>query len=68
MKLDTIALIGCIIAGVIWLTVILWGVLSTPAGYPIAAIVIAFLILLLKIINDRRNNAEDNYYEKNVEK
>ncbi len=68
MKLDTIALIASIIAATIWLSVILIGTLSTPAGYPIAIIIVGFLIILFKVINDRRHNAEDDYYEKNVEK
>lgn len=68
MKLETLALVFATIGGLLWLAFIMFGALATPIGIPMALVALGGLFLLVMVLRDRTNNAEDDYYEKNVDK
>lgn len=67
MKLDQIALILVIVAAVAYLLMISFGlIVALPIAWPLLILVAIGLFLVIRVIRDRLNNAEDDYYEKNV--
>ena len=72
MALDKIALIGIVIVGGIaaigYGVLLLIGVVATfPFGLPVLAIAGLFVFVCLRVLQQRLNNKEDDYYEKNVD-
>jgi len=68
MKLDTIALIivGLLAAG--YALAMMVGIVTSGAPiWPFAIAGAIFAYLLYKVVSERVNNEEDNYYEKNIE-
>ncbi len=70
MKLDTIALLLAIIGGAIYLLFLLYAGATAPFPFGFVFVIVLVLAgyLLFRVIWQRKNNAEDDYYEKNVEK
>ncbi|MEO0545003.1 MAG: hypothetical protein AAFY99_14395 [Pseudomonadota bacterium] len=71
MKLDTIVLIIVAIAAGTYFFALLAGAIAASAfgvGIPFVFILLVGLWIVIRIINERRSNAEDDYYENNVEK
>ncbi|MEL6921014.1 MAG: hypothetical protein AAFO77_08290 [Pseudomonadota bacterium] len=71
MKLDTIVLIVVAIgAGLYFLAMLIGAIVASSVGIgiPLVILLLLGLWIMVRIINDRRSNAEDDYYEKNVEK
>ena len=71
MKLDTVALIVVAIAAGGYFIALLTGAIITSAfgiGIPFLVLLLIGAWLLWRVIADRRANAEDDYYEKNVER
>ena len=67
MKLDQIALILVIVAAIAYLALIFFGLLiALPYAWPLIILVAFGAFLVIRVIRDRLNNAEDDYYEKNV--
>ncbi len=69
MKLDQIILVLVIIVAVIWVGTMVAGMVAmTPWGL-LGLIPLAIVLAILgRVIYQRLNNAEDDYYEKNVDK
>ena len=54
---------------VLWGLLVIFGIVQSPiAGIFGGAFIIGFGILLIKVLKDRAQNKEDDYYDKNVEK
>ena len=69
MKLDQIVLTFLGIVAVLYVTALVVGMLQMLPFGLIGLAVIAFLLWIVgRIIYERLNNAEDDYYEKNVDK
>ena len=71
MKLDTIVLIIVAIGAAAYFFALLAGAIVASAfgiGIPFVIILLVGLWIVVRVINERRANAEDDYYEKNVEK
>lgn len=68
MPLERLALIFVAVIACIWATVMLLGMVAAlPWGLPGLIAFGAFGYLLWRVLRDRLSNAEDDYYEKNVE-
>lgn len=72
MSLDKIALIGIIIVGCFaalgYGTMLVVGMVATfPYGLPVLLIVGWFVFVCWRVLQQRLNNKEDDYYEKNVD-
>lgn len=67
MNLPKLALIGVVVAGVIYVILALIGIaIAGPAGI-IGFIVLAFAgTLFFGVLSQRLKNDEDDYYEKNI--
>ncbi|MCF7885133.1 MAG: hypothetical protein K9M80_01440 [Candidatus Marinimicrobia bacterium] len=58
-----------IIITISWVVAILVGIISAfPAGLIGLLGIIAFGLLFIKVLKERLENEEDNYYSKNVDK
>lgn len=71
MKLDTLLLVLAIVGGVPYFGAIIFGLfIATPAGIAVPLLIVVAIIgyVLWRVIAERRANAEDDYYERNVEK
>ena len=71
VKLDTIILILVAIGAAVYFLALLAGAIVASAygvGIPLVIVLLVGLWIFVRVINDRRNNAEDDYYEKNVER
>jgi len=69
MKLDKIALILVIALAAVWVVAVFGGLVATlPFGLPILAILLVVGYLVYRVVRDRLNSAEDDYYERNVDK
>ena len=69
MALDKLALIIIIAGVVIWGLVMLTGAVATlPLGLPVLVILAIGGYFLYRVVRDRLTSAEDDYYEKNVDK
>ena len=71
MKLDTIVLVIVATVACLYLLALLAGAIvasSIGVGIPFVILLLIGLWIVVRIINDRRSNVEDDYYEKNVEK
>ena len=67
MNLSKFALTGVVIAGILYGLAILLGLIA--AGWPgiIGFIFVAFIaVLFFGVLQDRLNNKEDDFYEKNI--
>lgn len=72
MALDKIALIGIIIVGGVaavgYGALLIAGVIATfPFGLPALGIAGLFIFICWRVLQQRLNNKEDDYYEKNVD-
>ena len=69
MKLDTIALIMAVLGGAVYLFFLLYaGAASVfPFGMVLFIVLACFLYLLVRILWQRTHNAEDDYYDRNVD-
>ena len=68
MPLDKLALIVVVAGAIIWGFLMLAGMIAAwPVGLPFLAIVLIAGYFLYRVIADRLSNAEDDYYEKNVD-
>ena len=69
MKLDTIMLVLVCAGAAIWALGMVAGMIAAfPFGIPALVIVAIVGYVLYRVIRDRLENAEDDYYEKNVDK
>ena len=69
MKLDQIMLILVCIAAGLWALGMIAGMIAAfPFGLPALAIAGVVGYVAYRVIRDRLNNAEDDYYENNVDK
>ena len=69
MKLDTIMLVLVCIGAGLWALGLIAGMIAAfPFGIPALVIVAIVGFVLYRVIRERLENAEDDYYEKNVEK
>jgi len=69
MKLDQIALVFIIILALIWLGTVVAGMIALmPWGLLGVVPLVLILGILGRVIYQRQHNAEDDYYEKNVDK
>ncbi|MEL6435913.1 MAG: hypothetical protein AAFP99_03865 [Pseudomonadota bacterium] len=71
MKLDTIVLIIVALGAGLYFGALLVGAIvasSVGIGIPFLILLMVGLWVLVRVINERRANAEDDYYENNVEK
>ncbi len=67
MKLDTIALALVATLAGLWLILMITGVIvASPYSWIIAIPLLVGLYLLVRVIQQRLGNAEDDYYEKNI--
>lgn len=72
MALDKIALIGIIIVGgtaaIGYGVLLIVGVIATfPFGLPALLVAGLFIYICWRVLQQRLNNKEDDYYEKNVD-
>lgn len=68
MRLDAIALIIVVIFALLWLAVAVTGIVAAvPFGVLGLVPVAVILGLLAVVIYQRLNNAEDDYYDKNID-
>ncbi len=71
MKLDRLLLIIVVIAAALYFTAMAVGaIILTPTGVGIPMLIVLGVgaYVIWRVIADRRANAEDDYYDKNVEK
>ena len=67
MKLDTIALALVAVMAGLWLILMITGVIvASPYSWIIALPLLVGIYLLVRVIQQRLGNAEDDYYEKNI--
>jgi hypothetical protein len=67
MPLDKIALILVIVGAGVWCLAVFTGIVATlPWGLPILAVFAVVIYLVYRVVRDRLQNTEDDYYEKNV--
>jgi peptidoglycan/LPS O-acetylase OafA/YrhL len=67
MTLDKIALILVIVLATVWAMAMLAGlVASLPYGLPVLLLFAIGGYLIYRVLRDRLDNAEDDYYEKNI--
>ncbi len=68
MPLDKLVLILVIAGAAIWAMVMLGGIIATlPWGLPALILFLIGGYIVYRVIRDRLSNAEDDYYDKNVE-
>ncbi len=67
MKLDNIAL-GLVVAMAgLWLILMAIGVIAaSPVSWIIAIPILVLVYLIVRVIQQRLSNAEDDYYDKNI--
>lgn len=69
MALDKLALIIVIAGAIIWAFLMLVGMIAAwPVGLPFLVFGLIAGYFLYRVIADRLSNAEDDYYEKNVDR
>lgn len=69
MKLDTLILAFVCLAAVAWVLVIVAGMIAAwPFGIPGLLLVGIGGYIVYRVVSDRLRNAEDDYYEKNVDR
>ncbi len=69
MRLDAIALAIVIVFALLWLGVTVTGIIAAVPFGVLGLVPIAIIVgLLAVVIYQRLNNAEDDYYDKNVDK
>ncbi|MDF2368135.1 hypothetical protein [Sneathiella sp.] len=70
MKLDTIALILAVFGGAVYLFFLIFAgaTASFPFGAILFIVLVCFIYLLARVLWQRKNSAEDDYYEQNIEK
>ena len=60
-------ILGIVAAG--WLIATLAGmIVAMPMGMVGLLAILGFGLLFIKVLRERRNNKEDDYYDKNIEK
>ena len=66
--LDRLVLILVIAGAAVWAVVMLGGIVATlPWGLPALILFMIGGYIVYRVIQDRLSNAEDDYYDKNVE-
>ncbi|VAW17107.1 hypothetical protein MNBD_ALPHA12-189 [hydrothermal vent metagenome] len=69
MKLDQIILVLVIIVALTWIISVAAGMIAMMPWGLLGLIPLAIVIAIIgRVIYERLNNAEDDYYEKNVDK
>jgi hypothetical protein len=69
MSLQKICLILACIAGGLWALGLAAGLVAAfPFGLPVLAGLGVLAFVFVRVVRDRLNNAEDDYYEKNIDK
>ncbi len=69
MRLDAIALAIVVVFGLLWLILVVTGILAAVPFGVLGLIPVAIVVgLLIVVIHQRLNNAEDDYYDKNVDR
>ncbi|HHG89961.1 MAG TPA: hypothetical protein ENJ90_05730 [Devosia sp.] len=69
MKLDQIVLIIVVVLAIGWVLTVAGGMVSVMPWGLLGLVPLAiFIAILWRVIYQRLNNAEDDYYEKNVDK
>jgi len=69
MRLDAIALVIVAIFALLWLSVAVAGIVAAVPFGVLGLIPLAIILgLLVAVIYQRLHNAEDDYYDKNVDK
>ena len=69
MRLDAIALAIVIVFALLWLGMTVTGIIAAVPFGVLGLVPIAIIVgLLAVVIYQRLNNAEDDYYDKNVDK
>ena len=69
MKLDQIALIIVVAMAVAWLVVFAGGMMQImPYGFIVLIPLALFLWIVVRIVQQRLKNKEDDYYHKNIDK
>lgn len=67
--LERLGYLFLVIALLIWIYLLIKGLIDTlPEGLIGFVVIIGFGFLFIKVVKDRINNKEDNYYDKNVDK
>lgn len=67
MALDRIALILVVFFAVLYAAALFTGLLAaSPYSWPLLPFVAVIAYLVYRVVRDRLNNAEDDYYEKNI--
>ena len=68
MPLDKLVLILVIAGAALWALVLLGGIITTlPWGLPALILFLFGGYIVYRVVRDRLSNAEDDYYDKNVE-
>ena len=68
MPLDKLVLILVIAGAALWALVLLGGIITTlPWGLPALILFLIGGYIVYRVVRDRLSNAEDDYYDKNVE-
>lgn len=69
MKLDTLILVFVCLAVVVWALIMIAGMIAAwPFGIPGLLVVGIAGYIVYRVVADRLRNAEDDYYEKNVDR
>lgn len=69
MPLDKLALICVIILAAIWCIILLASTIAIlPYGLPVLLGILIVGYFVYRVIRERLENKEDDYYEKNIEK
>jgi hypothetical protein len=69
MSLDKLALALIIVGGAVYLVVILLGMIALfPWGLVGLAVIGVVGFIFIQVLRQRLNSAEDDYYERNVDK
>jgi hypothetical protein len=69
MAPDKLALILVVAAGAVWAIVMFAGLVATlPFGLPLLIVFLAVGYIIYRVVRDRLDNEEDDYYENNIEK
>ena len=68
MAPDKLALILVVAAGAVWALVMFAGLVATlPFGLPLLIVFLAVGYIIYRVVRDRLDNEEDDYYDKNIE-
>jgi hypothetical protein len=67
VQLDTLALILVLVVAGIWCVLLFASAIATlPFGLPVLIIILIAGYFIYRVVRDRLENKEDDYYEKNI--